>query len=370
MTNILVQIPAPPPREYPILIEAGLLSQPQTWLPRKWEKAVIITDDIVRQLYGEALLSRLKHLGQDVLLLSFPPGEHSKNNQTKQFLEEQMLAQACPRTTGCFALGGGVTGDLAGFISATYMRGIPVLQIPTTLLAMVDSSIGGKTSIDTPYGKNLIGAFWQPSAVIIDINCLKTLSLQHVKNGLFEVIKMALTHDRQLFYFIQDHLASCLAADLEILQSLIERAVKIKAAVVAEDEREHSGARALLNFGHTIGHALEQLSAYKMRHGFAVAYGILMEAKIAELTGILSLPEFNIIATLLARLGIHAHDLGVFSAQDIISTTYLDKKNRAGETHYVLLKSIGDVYIHPNQFTHAIEDKLIVAAWSALTGPI
>lgn len=366
MANILIQIPAPPPGEYPILIEAELLSQPQSWLPDKWEKTVIITDDIVRQLYGEVLLRQLKRMDKDALLFSFAAGEHSKNRETKQILEEQMLAHGCSRHTGCLALGGGVTGDLAGFISATYMRGIPLIQIPTTLLAMVDSSIGGKTAIDTDYGKNLIGAFWQPSAVIIDIHCLKTLSLSQLQNGLFEVIKMALTHDQQTFHFIQNHWAKCLSVDLEILQSLIYRAVQIKAAVVTADEREQNGARSLLNFGHTIGHALEQLTHYQMPHGFAVAYGILMESKIAELMGVLPATEFVIIKALLAELGIYARELRAFSPEQIIAKTQLDKKNRAGQVHYVLLKSIGKFYTKENQFTHPVENKLITEAWSAL----
>lgn len=368
MAKLMVKIPPKPATAYPILIQPGLLQQPDSWLSKKIDIAdvVIITDHTVKTLYGNAFARLLKQKGRRVLLLAFKPGERSKNHCTKQYLEEQMLRNGYGRQTLCIALGGGVVGDIAGFIAATYMRGIPVIQIPTSLLAMIDSSVGGKTAIDTEYGKNLIGAFWQPAAVVMDIHSLRTLPKKHRINGLIEAIKIAITCDQGTFQFIQKNLSACLSGDEKILQNVIQRAVKLKAAVVAQDETERSGLRSILNFGHTIGHALEKVCDYKVLHGYAIGYGILVEAKIAELNGILSTDNYKKIAEIFSNLGIFPKDLKKYSVNEIIKATQLDKKVKSGKAHYVLVKKIGKVYMDKKNYTHIVEDQTIENAFQQI----
>lgn len=367
MSKITVQIPAIPATDYPILIQEKLLQQPHRWLP-SFENIVIITDHRIKRLYGQALAQSLKKAGRRLLLLSFAAGEKSKSQQTKQRLEEKMLQNGFDRNTLCLALGGGVVGDVAGFVAATYLRGIPIIQIPTSLLAMVDSSVGGKTAIDTPYGKNMIGVFWQPMAVIADTGCLQSLPRKQLIAGLIEAIKMFLTHDQNSFEWIQKQWNRCLSDDKKALQSAIERAVKIKAAVVACDVREQSGQRALLNFGHTIGHALEKITDYKILHGYAVAYGILMETKISELLGVISVADYNIIANLFQKLGIFAHDFKKYSVDDIILATKHDKKVRSGKTYYVLLKNIGAAFVSEQNYVHHVPDTIVKQAFKTMIG--
>jgi 3-dehydroquinate synthase len=369
MPKVAVRIPASLASNYPIFIEADLLRRPGLWLPDiSIENMVVIADTTVKKLYGDILSQALKKTGYPFLVLTFRGSESAKNQKTKQSLEEQMLKHGCGRRTLCIALGGGVTGDIAGFIAATYMRGIPLVQIPTTLLAMVDSSVGGKTAIDTPYGKNLIGAFWQPRAVVADTRCLQSLPKTHLVNGLIEAIKMALTSDKKAFQYIQKNWRQCVAGNEKTLQYVIQRAVTTKAAVVAEDEREQSGPRMILNFGHTIGHALEAVSHYKLLHGYAIAYGILVEAKIAELLGILAPKDFSQIEALFADLGIHTHQLQKYSLEKILNAAKGDKKNRSGKTCYILLKTIGQAFIHQGLYAHPVEDALVKQAFQLITG--
>lgn len=370
MAKVWVNIPPAPAISYPILMHGELLQQAHIWLSKKnkFEKIVVITDHIVKKLYGRDLVHSLRQQGWQVILLAFRAGESSKNQQTKQYLENKMLQRGCNRNTLCLALGGGVVGDVAGFVAATYLRGIPMMQIPTSLLAMVDSSVGGKTAIDTVYGKNLIGTFWQPMAVIADIHCLKSLPKKQLINGLIEAIKMALTSDHKGYEFIQKRLRNCLAGDEKTLQNVIQRAVKIKAAIVSQDEREKNGLRLVLNFGHTIGHALEKVTGYKILHGYAVGYGILVEAKIAELLGILSSADFLAITALFSNLGIYAQDLKKYSIKALINAAKLDKKIKSGKTHYVLLKKIGQVCIEPETYTYPVADNIVQRAFQQIVG--
>lgn len=306
--QIAMRIPARSAITYPIKIGENLLSYPERWLPEDWhtKKIVIITDDNVNKLYGEKLLRLLRQAAP--LLLSFLPGEQGKNAQIKLELEEKMLQAHCDRETMILALGGGVVGDMAGFVAATYMRGVSYIQIPTTLLAMVDSSVGGKTSINLPQGKNLIGAFWQPSSVIVDVNCLLTLSRDHLINGLIEAVKMFLTHDADYFNYVCHQLDDVLDRNSEVLKNIIQRAIQIKVNVVSADEKE-SNQRMVLNFGHTIGHALEALSNYTLLHGHAVALGMLVEIKIAKILGILADEDCHAIQSLLLKLNISGSQL-------------------------------------------------------------
>ncbi len=361
MKKICVNLPSSPPNSYPILINSGLLKSLASWIPKNPSFVVIITDSIVKKHYAKSLVDSLKKEGYRTLLLSFPSGEQAKNIHTKSALEEKMLKHGCDRDTIILALGGGVVGDLAGFIAATFMRGISYIQIPTTLLAMLDSSVGGKTAINTAYGKNLIGAYWQPKAVISDIHCLKTLNTKNIVNGLIEAIKIFLISDINSLKYLEKNLDSILNLDEKNLINLIGRAVKIKSTIVSHDEKEN-GQRSILNFGHTIGHALEKISDYQLLHGYAVAYGILVEAKISELMGLLSSHEYLLIKLLLKRLKIKTSDLKKWDIDQLIHHTKSDKKNRSGSVNYVLLKSLGSIVEKQHHFTHPISDELVKSA--------
>lgn len=368
---------------YAILIESGLLRYPSTWLPRSlpplrgevprrsgsgediFSTIVIITDHTVKKLYGNDLADCLIKQGHEVLLLSFRPGEQSKNSLTKQKLEKKMFKNHCDRNTLCLALGGGVVGDLAGFIAATYMRGISYIQIPTTLLAMVDSSIGGKTGIDTDYGKNLIGAFWQPQAVVADLNCLKTLPYKHLINGLVEILKVFLIYDKNSFLYFKRNIKKIKISDELVLNNLIFRAVKIKTKIVKQDEQDHH-LRKILNFGHTIGHALEKISGYKILHGEAVGLGMLVESRISNVLGILGDEDNKIIENILFELGISNKKLKKINVDKVIQATKLDKKIKQGQVHYVLLKEIGQVYKCDREVTHSVPDKTVKELFSSL----
>lgn len=346
---------------YHIIVGSSLFDF-SVWLGKKtYSRIVIITDNIVKKYYGSKLNILLKTAGYDSLLLSFPAGEKYKNNKTKQKIEDKMLACSCDRAILIVALGGGVVGDIAGFIAATYLRGVPYLQIPTTLLAMVDSSIGGKTGVNTNYGKNLIGVIYQPECVLADIALLKTLTYKHKINGLVEAIKMFLTHDTNAFYYTVTNLQQIIRGEELILQNLINRAIEIKAGVVARDEKEQ-GERNLLNFGHTIGHALEKLSNYKLLHGFAVAYGILVEANISYLFGLLCFKELLEITDLMAKLGFYGKDLTKYQINKVLQATNYDKKSSFNKVRYSLLKKIGKGYVKEETYTHHVPDHITKAA--------
>lgn len=339
------------------------------WLPKKWvSRIVIITDNQVKKYYGLQLKKRLIKAKHSVLLLSFPAGEKYKTYQTKQNIIHAMQREHCDRDTLILALGGGVVGDLAGFIAATYLRGVRYIQMPTTLLAMVDSSVGGKTGINTIYGKNLIGVIYQPQCIVTDVTLLKTLPKKQMMNGLFEAIKMFLTYDEQSLHYTMTHLEEILRGDIICLQEIVARAVQIKKAVVERDLHE-TAERSVLNFGHTIGHALEKISNYKLLHGYAVAYGILIESTISHLLGILSNETLVMLKQLMARLGIHGKYLQRYELTQLIQTTKNDKKSRLQKVHYVLLQTIGCVQVINDQYVHPVADKIVrQAVKNVITG--
>ncbi len=361
MNQILMQIPARQTISYPIMVGKDLLSCPDKWLPIDWrsKQLVIITDDNVNKIYGESLASVLSE--SKPLLFTFLPGEKSKNYQTKQFLEEQMIQHHCNRETIIIALGGGVVGDVAGFVASTFMRGISYIQIPTTLLAMVDSSVGGKTSINTDQGKNLIGAFWQPSFVVADINCLLTLPQTHITNGLIEALKMFMTSDINNFNYASDNLDKVINKDLSVLKNVVEHAIKIKVKIVSHDEKENH-QRMILNFGHTIGHALEKVSGYTLLHGYAVALGILVEAKISQLLGLFSFKEYQVIQSLFLKLNISWQQIKHINSDDVIHATKNDKKIKLNNVRYVLLEKLGKAYEDDGIFAHPVTDDIVKKA--------
>jgi 3-dehydroquinate synthase len=351
---------------YEIIVEAGLSKRIPALLVRRYpaSRYVIIADRITEKLIGKKLESGLRAKGMQTLLLVVPGGERSKSREEKARIEDLMLKAGCDRKSLVIAVGGGVVGDLAGFVAATYMRGIRYVQVPTTMLAMVDSAIGGKTGIDTALGKNLIGAFCQPEAVLADPALLRALPARQLANGLVEAAKMFMTSDARGFSYLKKHLSSALSGNPEVLARIIARAVAVKAAVVSADEKE-GGKRMVLNFGHTIGHALEKLSGYRILHGEAVALGILVEGRMAMNAGALSRTDYDAIQNLLAALGTHPKILSRFAPSAVVRATKGDKKSVGGHARYVLLTGIGSVKKSGGAYAHAAPDREVLKALRA-----
>lgn len=333
-------------RSYPIIIETGYLDMIGKDLREKSiaKRYGIIADDRVAELYGERLMRVLSDAGVEAELLTFPHGESSKTLSTIGELASRLAQLGFDRKDGLIGLGGGVTGDIAGFLASSYMRGIEFVQIPTTLLAQVDSSVGGKTGVDIPEGKNLVGAFYQPKAVYIDPSVLKTLPNEELLGGLAEVIKYGVIRDEEFFNFLADNRRKILSLDLKILETTISVCCRIKAEVVAEDEKE-GGVRRILNYGHTIGHAVEGASDYSIIHGLAVSIGMVAAAKLAVLNNMLTQQEKQEIVGLLAEYEMPT-DIPAGLDKDRIKKYLLtDKKTVGGKVHYVLPVRIGDTVI-------------------------
>ncbi len=319
-------------------------------------KIVIITDDTVNKLYGEKLKELLLQTGLPVYLLSFPPGEAHKTRETVAILEDEMLNHQCMRDTLVVALGGGIVTDVAGFVAATYCRGIPVIYIPTTLLAMVDASIGGKTGINTPHGKNLIGTFTQPKRVYIDVHFLSTLPKEEFSNGVVELIKHAIIADKNLFHELLEHPLE--VHDKDNLQKMIYRSCDIKRIIVEHDEEEKN-MRKLLNFGHTVGHAIEAASHYQIRHGEAVALGMIIEGYFSAELGLL---DKSVIDEITQALCIHDVPLQLPSHledSDIANYFKMDKKVQDQKIYCVLLNDIGKPHVLHGQYAHSIPTELL-----------
>ena len=353
---------------YPIIFSPKILKNLGKILTARHRASsyVIICDETTKKLFGGILQTELLRAGMKSVILSIPAGEKSKSLNAKSFLEESMLRFGCDRKSLIIALGGGVVGDLAGFVAATYMRGIDYIIIPTTLLAMVDSSIGGKTGIDNSMGKNLIGAFWQPKAVYIDLHLLKTLPFFQLKNGLFEVIKIFATSDERSFKFLQKNLQQILKRNPKVLNKIVSRAIMLKASVVSHDERE-SSKRMILNFGHTIGHTLEKLSEYKIVHGCAVALGMLVEAKLAVNVSVLSQTQFEVLKKLIMDLGVNPGIIKKYNFKTLVNITRGDKKSDHGKARYVLLQKIGKVEIKNNTYAHVVAEDEVEKALKDVT---
>jgi len=328
-------------RSYPIHIGAGLLAREGLFAPHvRGRLAAIVTNTRVGPLYAEALERTLAAAGARSLRIVLPEGEEHKDWQTLDRIFEQLLEARADRRTVLVALGGGVVGDMAGFAAATYQRGIAHLQVPTTLLAQVDSSVGGKTAINHPLGKNMIGAFHQPAAVVADTATLATLPARELAAGLAEVAKYGAIHDRAFLEWIEDHADALVARDAAALAHVIRRSCEIKAEIVAADERE-GGARALLNFGHTFGHAIESAEGYgKWLHGEAVAAGMAMAARFSSQLGRLPAGDAERLVSLLARLGLPVEPPRI---DPEVWLRYMgrDKKNEAGRITLILLDALG-----------------------------
>lgn len=344
---------------YEVRVGAGLLARTGLWLKEVGlsGKAVIITDTTVKGLYVDAVRQGLTNAGFKVAILEVPPGEEQKSLKTAGRLYNGLSRAFAERTTSVLALGGGVIGDLAGFVAATYMRGVPLIQIPTTLLAQVDSSIGGKTAIDHGQLKNTIGVFYQPKLVMADIDTLKTLPEDELTNGLAEVIKHAAIRSRELFDFLDDNLERARALHAAVLEKIVLENVRIKAEVVAKDEKE-SGLRAILNYGHTVGHALEAVSNFQLRHGQTVAIGMMAAARISSRMEILDEGDVMRLERVIRKAGLPVK-MPELSVEEIMQAMKHDKKVAQEQIRFVLLKSIGNAFITDEVDPSLVEEVLI-----------
>ena len=328
-------------RAYPIHIGERLLSDARLVTPHlDLPKVAIVTNTTVAALYLQQLSEALRAQGVEVISIVLEDGERYKDWATLNLIYDALLERHCDRKTTLIALGGGVVGDLAGFAAATYMRGIPFIQIPTTLLAQVDSSIGGKTGINHPLGKNMIGAFYQPRLVLADTTVLASLPPRELSAGLAEVIKHGLIRDDGFVAWLEQNVEKLLACDAQALAHAVRRCCEIKAAVVAEDERE-TGVRALLNFGHTFGHAIESGLGYgKWLHGEAVAAGMVMAADLSRRMGFIAQTDLDRVVALLKRARLPTAPPDIAPAR-MLELMALDKKTEGGKLRFVLLDRIG-----------------------------
>jgi 3-dehydroquinate synthase len=334
-------------RSYPISIGQSLLDDADLVSRHvRGKRVAIVTNTVVGPLYLERLAGQLAAAGKQVTTVVLPDGEEEKNWASLMKVFDVLLAEKCDRKTTLIALGGGVIGDLTGFAAASYMRGVPFIQIPTTLLSQVDSSVGGKTGINHPLGKNMIGAFYQPQAVIADTGTLDTLPPRELSAGLAEVIKHGAIIDPPFFDWIEANIARLVAKDPEALAHAIRRSCEIKADVVRQDERE-GGLRAILNFGHTFGHAIESGLGYgEWLHGEAVGCGMVMAADLSHRLGFIDAGARGRIEALVkaAGLPVEAPDLGEERWLELME---VDKKNEGGQIKFILLKPLGTSVIMP-----------------------
>ena len=326
----------------------------------------LVTDANVAPHYAQRVRASLALAAPDarISLLLVPAGEEHKTRELWGHLTDELLANGAGRDTTVVALGGGVVGDLAGFVAATYMRGVPVVQLPTTLLAMVDASVGGKTGVDTPAGKNLVGAFHPPAAVVVDVDTLGSLPLRELRAGFAEVVKHGVVADARYFAEVEAVAPRLVAGDGTgdaAFVDIVARSVEIKASVVAADEREH-GQRRILNFGHTLGHAIELVSGYRLLHGEAVAIGMTLEATIAERMGIAERGTSARIAAALEAVGLATTFPHRMEPRDVLEATRADKKARGGAVQYALPERIGAMSPQDGRWSVAVRDEDVLAA--------
>lgn len=343
-----------------ILFTNILLDECENLFNKGYTRLVVVSDSNLPNMYGSDICDFINkfifkqsyNVSVDLIVINISEGQ--KNRETKEAIENKLFELNCGRKSCIIAIGGGVLLDMMGFIAATYNRGIPIIYVPTTLLSMVDASVGGKTAINTIYGKNLIGIIKQPSAVLIDSETLKTLPEDDYLSAIAEIIKVAILFDKNLLELLIKYKKSILLRDTDLLLKLIFKSIELKKQVVEQDELEN-GLRELLNFGHTIGHAIEQSQDYLISHGFAVALGIWVEAAISEQIGILNTNDFNLIQEVLIlyfakKINLHQIDLLGFN-QFLMS----DKKTKNSKPHYVLIKGIGNFYQENNKYSFAID---------------
>lgn len=346
------------PRSYRIHIGYGLLGSVGEIVKGHFQgqKVMVVTNPTVNALYGKTVQDRLEKAGILTVVAEIPDGEEYKALSTAEGLYDLAYSRELDRKSPVIALGGGVVGDLAGFVAATYLRGVPFIQIPTTLLAQVDSSVGGKVAVNHPRGKNIIGAFYQPSAVIADLATLKTLPEREIRAGMAEVIKCGVIADRDFFGWLEENLEKALALDPAAMEKIVTASCRIKAAVVQQDETEQ-GLRAILNFGHTVGHAVESLTEYKaFRHGEAVAIGMSAAAKMAVRMGLLDKRESDRLVLLLVRAGLPVDVPARLDREELVRSMRRDKKVISSRLTFVLPVAMGKV-----EMIRDVEEEVILS---------
>ncbi len=350
-----------PQRNYAAVVKRGAIAQIPEFLPARAGRIFVVTTEDVWKLHGALVETALQ--GRDHAVLFFPGGEARKRLAEVESLAEQMVAQGADRSSLVLAFGGGIVGDLAGFLAAIFMRGIPVIQVPTTLLAQVDAAVGGKTGANLVAGKNLIGSFHQPLAVLIDPGVLHTLPEREFRAGLYEILKCGVIRDENLFRILEVDKNAVFAQDPEVIECIIAAAVRIKAEVVTADERE-GDLRRILNFGHTVGHALEAETHYeRFLHGEAVAFGMRAATELARRTGCLSDLDAARIDQLVESYG-PIPSLEGISAQNLLARLASDKKTIQGKVHFVLPTKIGDIRI-----VTGIDPSLVLASIESTLRP-
>lgn len=360
--RVHVGVPGRERRDYQVLIGRGLLDACGAWFDGLSADATVlaVTDTQVGPLYGDDLAARIEQSGRRVHRAQMPAGEEHKNRDSLGRLQDEALAAGIDRSTIVVAVGGGVVGDVAGYLAASLLRGLDWVLVPTTLLAMVDSSVGGKTGVDTPAGKNLVGAFWSPRLVVADVGTLETLPDPELVAGLAEVIKYGVILDEELFTDLEDGLLeSCLARVPEALALVVERCVTLKADVVEHDERDE-GHRAILNFGHTAAHGIEAASGYSLRHGEAVAIGMVAEARLAEQLRGAPAGTAERLRDLCVRAGLPVELPGGVRPRDVVAAAHADKKSRGGRIHCALPRELG--YFEEPKWTTAVDADALLAA--------
>ena len=325
--------------------------------PNFSKKILIVTDENIFNIHGETLRKIFSRYNSNFELEIIPPGETSKNLAEAEKLYTCAIESQLDRKSVIIAIGGGVVGDLAGFVTATYLRGVNFIQVPTTLLAQVDSSVGGKTAVNHKLGKNLIGAFYQPKAVFIDVATLKTLPPREIKAGLGEVVKYGVISDAEFFCYLEKNIEGILSGNVEVLKQIVKRSCEIKAEVVSSDEKE-SGLRRILNFGHTIAHAVEEETHYqKYNHGEAVAIGMIGAALISQKLGYVDAEKVSRLKNLIESFGMYTHCENC-KVEGIYKALFRDKKTVGGKINWVLMKDFGSVEISDNVPEKIVKDAL------------
>lgn len=343
-------------RSYPIFIGAGLLGGDYVARHVRGGEVLVVTNETVAPLYLDTLCRNLQVRKLDTLVL--PDGEKFKTLATVNTIYDKLLTARHSRGTTLIALGGGVIGDMTGFAAATYQRGVNFIQVPTTLLSQVDSSVGGKTGVNHPLGKNMIGAFYQPQAVIADMSTLATLPDREYRAGIAEVVKYGLIADPDFYLWLKNRVAAINGRDQDTLAEIVARSCQNKADVVARDERE-ADIRAILNLGHTFGHAIEAVEKYQgLLHGEAVAVGMLMAADLSARLGWIETEDVADLAALLAALGLPTTVPGSMSSEAFLAAMALDKKVAEGVVRLVLLRAIGEAVVTGDYPLAALEDTL------------
>lgn len=343
-------------RSYPIFIGKGASQEPEALIDRvKGSDVAIISDEVVAPLYLNQLLEGLPE--KNIITYVLPKGEQEKKLKTVHKIIDHLLQNGFGRDATLISLGGGVVCDITGFVASVFMRGVSVIQIPTTLLAQVDASVGGKTGVNHSLGKNLIGSFYQPSAVVCDTAFLSSLDPKEMSDGLAEIIKYGLIYDRDFFVWLQTNISNILEQDRASLGHAVQRSCQIKAEIVAQDEREQS-IRAILNFGHTFGHAIENQTGYdQWSHGQAIAAGMVLASKLSAKMSLISEEDVELIKDILLRAGLPVEPPKI-STHDFIDAMKADKKVKARVIQLVLLKEIGSAFLTADYSEEDLEETL------------